>query len=169
MQFLSAFAQNLLSWNLGLVLAFPSIVVPSVIGISSNLNPDETLHMTPDEASWLGQYIYIGLLFHSNKVLSSAYMHISRIISKSESHCVVIVCLIASLLFMVQPIGNLLSGFIADSLGRKKAILFINIVPAIGWILLPNATSQHATYFGFALLGIGVGLTSSITYVSEIR
>lgn len=70
---------------------------------------------------------------------------------------------------MVQPIGNLLSGFIADSLGRKKAILFINIVPAIGWILLPNATSQYATYIGFALLGIGVGLTSSITYVSEIR
>lgn len=55
-QFLSAFAQNLMSWNLGLVLALPSIVVPSVIGISSSLNPDEILHMTPDEASWIGMF-----------------------------------------------------------------------------------------------------------------
>lgn len=75
----------------------------------------------------------------------------------------------ASLLFIVQPIGNLLSGFIADSMGRKRAMLLINIVPAFGWILLPNATSQHVTYIGFVVLGIGVGLTGSITYVSEIR
>lgn len=37
------------------MLAFPSIVVPSVLGNSKNLNPDEILHMTPDEATWLGK------------------------------------------------------------------------------------------------------------------
>lgn len=54
-------------------------------------------------------------------------------------------------------------------MGRKRAMILINIVPAFGWILLPNATSQHVTYIGFVVLGIGVGLTGSITYVSEIR
>lgn len=113
---------------MGLVLAIPSIVVPSVIGISSNLNPDEILHMTPDEASWL-----------------------------------------ASILFIVQPIGNLLSGFITETFGRKNAIVIINVIPAIAWIMLPNANSQHMTYVAFSLLGIGIGLTGSITYISEIR
>lgn len=37
-----------------MVLAIPSLVVPSVIGISADLNPDEILKMSPDEASWLG-------------------------------------------------------------------------------------------------------------------
>lgn len=41
-----------------MVIAISSIVVPSVIGVSKNLNPDETLHMTPDEASWLGKAIF---------------------------------------------------------------------------------------------------------------
>lgn len=55
LQILASIPQYLLSWNLGLVLAFPSIVVPSVLGNSKNLNPDEILHMTPDEATWLGK------------------------------------------------------------------------------------------------------------------
>lgn len=37
-----------------MVLAFPSIVVPSVLGNSKHLNPDEIFHMTASEASWLG-------------------------------------------------------------------------------------------------------------------
>lgn len=53
-QFLASFAQNLIIWQFGLILAIPSIVVPSVIGVSQELNPDETLHMTAEQASWLG-------------------------------------------------------------------------------------------------------------------
>lgn len=75
----------------------------------------------------------------------------------------------ASVSFIVQPIGNLLSGFVVDLLGRKWAIIAVNFVPLIAWILLPMATSQSMIIVGFALLGIGVGLTGSITYISEIR
>lgn len=46
-----------MGWNMGCVLAIISIVYPSVTGTSSHLNPDETLHMTPEEASWLGMNI----------------------------------------------------------------------------------------------------------------
>lgn len=75
----------------------------------------------------------------------------------------------ASVSFIVQPIGNLLSGFIVDCIGRKWGIIVVNVVPVIAWILLPLATSQAVIVVGFALLGIGVGLTGSITYISEIR
>lgn len=40
---------------LTLTIAFPSIVIPSLIGISKELNPDETLQMTAVQASWLGK------------------------------------------------------------------------------------------------------------------
>lgn len=55
-QFLASIAQNLLSGNMGLALAFPTIVVPAVLGLSDAINPNESLHMTADEASWLGEY-----------------------------------------------------------------------------------------------------------------
>lgn len=46
-----------------MVIAISSIVVPSVIGVSKNLNPDETLHMTPDEATWLGETFPLIIFF----------------------------------------------------------------------------------------------------------
>lgn len=74
----------------------------------------------------------------------------------------------ASVSFIVQPIGNLLSTFLVDAIGRKWSIFAVNFVPAIAWILLPFAKSQAVILIGFSLLGIGVGLTGSITYISEI-
>lgn len=41
---------------MGIILAIPTIVVPSVTGQSDRLNPDEILHMTTDEASWIGTF-----------------------------------------------------------------------------------------------------------------
>lgn len=58
-QFLASLTQFLVSWSMGLILAIASIVVPSVIGQSGNLNPDETLHMTIEEASWLGKFYFL--------------------------------------------------------------------------------------------------------------
>lgn len=72
-------------------------------------------------------------------------------------------------MYIVQPIGNVLSGFIAESVGRKGAILIINVIPAIAWILLPNVQSQHMVYIGFSLIGIWNGLISAAhIYPSEI-
>lgn len=56
-QFLCGFAHFLINWNMGMVLAIASIVVPSVIGTSKHLNPDEIFHMTTVQASWLGTEI----------------------------------------------------------------------------------------------------------------
>ncbi|XP_055301620.1 facilitated trehalose transporter Tret1-like [Sitodiplosis mosellana] len=128
-QFLASFAMYLGAWNIGLILALATIVVPSVTGTSSSLNPDETLHMTSDEASWL-----------------------------------------ASILFIVQPIGNLFSSFTIEILGRKGAMLATNIIPVITWFMLANAQSKILLYIGFSLLGIWNGSATSmlLLYVSEI-
>lgn len=51
----------LMSYDLGLSSGITTIVVPSVLGTSESLNPDETISMDPDEASWLGK-----LYLHEN-------------------------------------------------------------------------------------------------------
>lgn len=58
-QFLASSAKNLLIVELGVTMAFPSIVIPALTGLNQNLNPNETLHMTPVQASWLGEYQYV--------------------------------------------------------------------------------------------------------------
>ena len=54
-QFLASSAVFFCDWDMGLILAISTIVVPSVLGASGKLNPDETLFMTSEEASWLGR------------------------------------------------------------------------------------------------------------------
>lgn len=47
-----------MSWDSGLSVAMPTIVVPSVQQFSAakQLNPDEIILITANEASWLGKY-----------------------------------------------------------------------------------------------------------------
>lgn len=57
-QFLASSAKNLLIVDLGLTMAFPSIVIPALTGLNQSQNPGELLHMTPVQASWLGKYLF---------------------------------------------------------------------------------------------------------------
>lgn len=52
--------------NLGQFGSFQSIVIPSLVDISTDLNTDETVHITADESSWLCK-VYTKL-FYSNKI-----------------------------------------------------------------------------------------------------
>lgn len=54
-QTLAALANNLVSLNNGLFDGFPSIVIPSLIGLNQELNPNETLRITASQASWIGK------------------------------------------------------------------------------------------------------------------
>lgn len=55
-------------------------------------------------------------------------------------------------------------------MGRKRAMLFVNIPHLLGWFLLYFATSLTDIFIGMSLLGLGVGLMEApiITYVGEI-
>lgn len=46
-------ARNIIRLNTGLFEGFPSIVIPSLIGLSKELNPDEVLLISPSHASWI--------------------------------------------------------------------------------------------------------------------
>lgn len=51
-------ARNIIRLNTGLFEGFPSIVIPSLIGMSKELNPDEVLLIAPSHASWIGNGIF---------------------------------------------------------------------------------------------------------------
>lgn len=75
-----------------------------------------------------------------------------------------------SIAFICQPLGSVLSGWVSEPLGRKRAMIVVNIPHIIAWILLHFANSIEAMYIGAILLGLGVGFMEApiITYVGEI-
>uniref|UniRef100_U5EU35 Putative transmembrane transport n=1 Tax=Corethrella appendiculata TaxID=1370023 RepID=U5EU35_9DIPT len=57
-QILASTAKNLLLLDLGLAVAFPTIVIPVLTGLK-NRDENETLTFTPVQASWFGSVAYI--------------------------------------------------------------------------------------------------------------
>lgn len=49
-------ARNLITMNTGLFEGFPTLVIPSLLGFSEELNPDETLRISASQASWLASF-----------------------------------------------------------------------------------------------------------------
>lgn len=46
--------KNFLLLDLGLSIAFPTIVIPALTGLNMEVNPNETIQISPAQASWLG-------------------------------------------------------------------------------------------------------------------
>ncbi|XP_058448099.1 facilitated trehalose transporter Tret1-like [Malaya genurostris] len=57
-QILASTAKNFLLLDLGMAVAFPTIVIPALRGLK-NRAPDEFLYFTPAQASWFGSVAYI--------------------------------------------------------------------------------------------------------------
>lgn len=53
-KFLAATAQSLHSINTGLVLVFPTLVIPAITGIQNEHNKNEYITMTASQSSWIG-------------------------------------------------------------------------------------------------------------------
>lgn len=75
-----------------------------------------------------------------------------------------------SLVFIGELIGSVGSGWITDQLGRKLAMLLVNIPIVVAWTTLANATSNDMVMSAVGLLGVSVGLMEApvITYLGEI-
>lgn len=56
-QVLASSAKNLLVFNFGLAITFPTILIPALSGLNTSLNPNETLTITPNESTWIGNYM----------------------------------------------------------------------------------------------------------------
>lgn len=75
-----------------------------------------------------------------------------------------------SIAFICTPIGSLLSGWVTEPIGRKNAMILLNIPHIIAWIMLYNATSVEMLYGASILMGLGSGFMEApvVTYVGEI-
>ncbi|XP_055303202.1 facilitated trehalose transporter Tret1-like [Sitodiplosis mosellana] len=128
-QFCATTVENLLLFDMGLCHSFPFIIIAALTGFPNKHNLNETLSLTPIEASWLASIGYIS-----------------------------------------EPIGSLLSALITDALGRKVAMMVVNIPLVVAWFLMYSASSVWQIFLAIVLLGLGAGLMESpiITYVGEI-
>lgn len=128
-QIIASTGKNLLLIDLGLAVAFPTIVIPALRGLQPERNPGETLHFTVAQASWFGSLAYI-----------------------------------------LKPCGSALSGWVAERIGRKRAMLLVNVPHIIGWPMLYFAQSVEEVFAAAVLLGLGVGFMEApvVTYVGEI-
>lgn len=77
-----------------------------------------------------------------------------------------ILCLFpGSVLFIFEPIGSVLSAVVTDYLGRRRAMMLVNIPYAVAWLMMFNASSILEIFIANSLLGFGIGLMeSSIMY-----
>lgn len=76
----------------------------------------------------------------------------------------------ASISFICQPIGSIFSGLITEPIGRKWAMIFVNIPVGAAWLLMYYAQEINMILIAFGLLGISVGLMEApvMTYIGEI-
>ncbi|XP_063708964.1 facilitated trehalose transporter Tret1-like [Culicoides brevitarsis] len=76
----------------------------------------------------------------------------------------------ASVSYISQPFGSLLSAVILEYLGHRKSMILVDILHIIGWLMLYFASSVVELFIAVVILGIGVGFIEApiLTYVGEI-
>lgn len=62
-QIFGAMAKSLMIINIGEFLGFSALVIPSLTGLSQDLNPDEMVQITASQASWLCKFCIFFLVF----------------------------------------------------------------------------------------------------------
>lgn len=75
-----------------------------------------------------------------------------------------------SVIFICQPLGSIISGWLTDWLGRRRAMLLVNVPHIVAWLMLYSATSVAEMYAAGIILGLGIGVmeTPVVTYIGEI-
>ncbi|KAG8222807.1 hypothetical protein J437_LFUL005013 [Ladona fulva] len=68
---------------------------------------------------------------------------------------------IASLSSISTPIGCLLSGWMMDALGRRVALLLVEVPLLVGWLLIATAHNLPLLYAGRLFVGFGSGLVGA--------
>lgn len=56
---MASMAKNLTVASTGLYDGFSSILIPSILGLNQDLNPNETLRISASQASWIGRIFFL--------------------------------------------------------------------------------------------------------------
>ncbi|CAK1604498.1 unnamed protein product [Parnassius mnemosyne] len=68
---------------------------------------------------------------------------------------------IASLSAAGTPIGCIVSGYLMDSIGRKRTLIVTEVPLILGWILIATAQNVSMLYIGRLLIGFGSGMVGA--------
>lgn len=98
--------KNLIILNKSCFDGFASLIIPSLLGIAIELNPNESVQITANQASWLCKRF---ALFYAFFFWSCIYLINVCLFHFKNMQC------IASFTFLGHPFGSLLSGFISDA------------------------------------------------------
>lgn len=148
-----AVIKNLINFNKSLFDAFTSIVIPSLIGIVKH--PDEFIRIAASDASWLGKHAKRATPEFDFKFLLEFFFYFQ---------------FAATCTHIGHPFGSLLSGFISDAIGRRKALIFI-VAPAVlafvGLAFAETFTIVCALFFFLSFI-FGLKDAPATIYVSEV-
>ena len=80
------------------------------------------------------------------------------------------IALVVSLALIGAAVGSFFSGYVSDRVGRKKVILFADIMFTLGALLMAAAQQIWVLMVGRFVVGAGVGVAAQIIplYLSEM-
>jgi MFS transporter, SP family, galactose:H+ symporter len=108
-----------------------------------------------------------GLLFgYDTGVISGALIFIQKSFSLSVFHQ----GLVVSVVLVGAAIGALGGGNLSDRIGRRATLLLTSVIFIAGAILCAVASSENMLVVGRAIVGLGIGLSSTTVpvYISEV-
>lgn len=155
-------ANNLQILNFGLTMAVPSIVVAALTGMNDDMNANEYIRVTGLQASWLGTYRKPpGML----QIFSEHFINNFTL----TKNC--ILYSLGSIMFIAQPVGNLLYTALSEPFGLKMSMYLGSIAHIIAYGLFSIGSSIFMIFVAFTLLGIGVGITEAPNnlYLGEVK
>lgn len=74
------------------------------------------------------------------------------------------------MLFLNEPLGSLLSGWITEQIGRKNSTFLASIPLIIAWTMFYFAENTLNIFVAGVLYGFGTGLLGApiLTYIGEV-
>lgn len=103
----------------------------------------------------------------------------TQLLSRSDADIVLTasqVSWFASVTAIACPVGGPLSGFLSDKFGRRKVLVFVNIIAMISWLIIGFSSRHEAQLFfielmiGRTVCGIAIGMITppAMMYSSEV-
>lgn len=147
---------TLLLLDIGLSIAYPTVLISALTGLNKENNPNELLEMTAVEASWMGMiYLWTASI---NMTAFGLFIPMDSFV-------------LGSIGYLGKLVGSMTSGLVSEYFGRRNAMIFINFPHLISFYLFYNGTTMWEIFFAIILLGFGSGFVKapSSTYIAESR
>lgn len=133
----------------------------------SNVLPETPSDIPKSVYGWASVVSFASFVYGYNTgMIASAIIFIPLSISMNERE----IALVVSILLFGAMIGSLLSGYMADKIGRRKTIIWNNMVMLLASLFAAFGDSVFMLTMSRFILGLGVGISSVIPglYLTEI-